>query len=283
MNFKELRQQFTTEISEIFSDNESSSLFYIILEHLMGWKITDYIINSSGSVSIPQQTAFFKFARELKKGKPIQYILGETFFYGLKFSVNQEVLIPRPETEELVELILEKYRYPKALEQLSVLDIGTGSGCIAISLKKNRIIWDVSAIDVSKTALEVAVKNAESNHVIVTFIQADILKYKSNFKYDIIVSNPPYIKNEEQKMMQGNVLDYEPHLALFVTNEDPLIFYRVIAEFALLNLKDKGALFFEINESLGHEMIDILEKKGFKEIELKKDMQQKDRMICCRR
>jgi release factor glutamine methyltransferase len=281
MNFKELRQHFTTEISDLFSHEESLSLFYNILEHLTGWKRSDYMMNSSESVEMFQQTAFLEFGKELKGGKPIQYVLGETFFYGLKFFVNQDVLIPRPETEELVQWILDEYPQSQASQEISILDVGTGSGCIAVSLQKKISLADVSAMDVSKSALEVASKNAEFNGVRLNLIQADILAYKSDIHYDIIVSNPPYIRNEEQKEMHENVLGFEPHLALFVENKNPLVFYKAIADFALTNLNTNGNLFFEINESFGQEMIDMLDVKGFKNIELKKDMQLKDRMICC--
>jgi release factor glutamine methyltransferase len=227
---------------------------------------------------------------ELKKEKPIQYILGETEFYGLPFLVNENTLIPRPETEELVEWIIKSTKYEIQSTKLRILDIGTGSGCIAISLAKNFPNAEVSAIDVSEKALATAKKNAEINKVEVDFINVDILKINdlvelptSNFQlptqFDIIVSNPPYVRNLEKAEIKSNVLEYEPHLALFVEDTDALLFYRKIAQLAQQNLSENGKLFFEINQYLGKETVELLEDLGFKNIELKKDIYGNDRMI----
>ena len=220
--------------------------------------------------------------KRLKTGEPVQYILGHTEFFGLPFNVNPSVLIPRPETEELVEWILDSWRLAVGgwHKPYNILDIGTGSGCIAISLKKN-LNAEVSAIDISAGALNTAKENAELNDVEVNFILADILNLKSEIgssKFEIIVSNPPYVTLEDKKQMHINVNDFEPHNALFVPQEDPLIFYKAIADFAAKRLENGGLLFFEINENYGEEIIELLNGKQFNNIELRKDMSGKYRM-----
>ena len=215
---------------------------------------------------------------ELKNHRPIQYILNQAHFFGLIFQVNEHVLIPRPETEELVFWVLQDLK-AKKLENAKVLDIGTGSGCIAISVKKNFSSVQMSAIDVSVTALEVAIANALMNKVDVNFIEDDILTSNGNSGYDLIVSNPPYVRKLEMSDMEKNVIDFEPHLALFVEDEDPLLFYCAIADFASKNLSPSGTLYLEINEFLSKQTVELLKHKLFKNIEVKKDMQGKDRMI----
>jgi len=200
------------------------------------------------------------------------------FFYGLPLKINEHVLIPRPETEELVDWVIKEVKHKKD----SLLDIGTGSGCIPIAIKKNLPAISVSAIDISAEALKVASANALINGTEVNFIEADILSYSSDEKYDVIVSNPPYIRELEKADMHENVLAHEPHAALFVSDENPLIFYKTISDFAYINLNPNGYLFFEINEFLWEETLKILIDKGFKNIELRKDMQGKDRMIMAR-
>lgn len=222
---------------------------------------------------------------QLQTGQPIQYILGITEFYGLPFKVNPSVLIPRPETEELVEWILSSVGNLQAVNTGqfagSILDIGTGSGCIAISLKKNLSGAQVSAIDISEGALQTAKENAELNKVDVNFIKTDILNVNSEIeipKFEIIVSNPPYVTLEDKKQMHTNVTDFEPHSALFVPEHNPLLFYNAIANFALTNLTPNGLLFFEINENFGNETVELLKNKGLKNIELRKDMSNRYRM-----
>ncbi|WPU91943.1 peptide chain release factor N(5)-glutamine methyltransferase [Mucilaginibacter sabulilitoris] len=239
----------------------------------------------------------------LQTGEPIQYILGRTEFYGLPFLVNSSVLIPRPETEELVEWILYSLgerqkederqkakgeRFGKQAEN-NILDIGTGSGCIAISLKKNLPGARVSAIDISESALQTAKANAELNEVDVNFINVDILDPQlktQNSKlsiYNIIVSNPPYVTLDDKKQMHSNVTDFEPHTALFVPEHDPLVFYKAITDFALLNLVPGGLLFFEINENFGNETMEMLNTRGFRDVMVRKDMSGRDRMIKAQR
>ena len=221
----------------------------------------------------------FHFAvKDLLKNKPIQYIIGETDFCDLKFKVNGNVLIPRPETSELVYKIVERQK-TKDKRQLSILDIGTGSGCIAISLAKNIPDSKVYALDISEKALEVAKENAINNNVDVTFINDDILSLKNNIdtKFDIIVSNPPYVRELEKAEMRDNVLNWEPHNALFVSDNDPLIFYRNILEFAQTHLNENGEIWFEINEYLGKEMTVLCKEYDFSDVEIFKDFRGKER------
>ena len=290
MFIKEYKTTFFQELSPLYDEKEIESFFYIILESFHNKKRIDLALNPEMEMDALQLLRWESTLAELKKEKPIQYILGETEFYGLPFLVNKNTLIPRPETEELVELILNNIQHSSSIIQL--LDIGTGSGCIAISLAKNLPNAQVSAIDVSEKALATAQKNAEINKVNVNFIQADILKVDdlknlptSNFqlptKYDVIVSNPPYVRNLEKAEIKPNVLEYEPHLALFVNDNDALLFYRKIAELAKKNLKENGKLYFEINQYLGKETVELLENLGFKNVILKKDIYGNYRMISC--
>jgi release factor glutamine methyltransferase len=218
---------------------------------------------------------------ELKTGKPVQYILGSTEFYGLTFLVNPAVLIPRPETEELVEWVLESVKLKaESRKPLRVLDIGTGSGCIAISLKKNLSDADVTALDISVEALHTAKQNAVINEVEVNFIQDDILNHSLlTTHYSLIISNPPYVTLHDKTLMHTNVTDFEPHSALFVPEHEPLLFYKAIANFAVEHLVPGGLLFFEINEAFGKETIELLSAKDFTNIELRKDMSGRDRMV----
>jgi release factor glutamine methyltransferase len=219
---------------------------------------------------------------QLKKEIPIQYILGVTHFYGLEFEVNSAVLIPRPETEELVDWIIQNSKLKAQNSKLKILDIGTGSGCIAIALAKNLPNAQVFALDVSEKALATAKKNAEKNQVQLTFIHQSILETVDLAQeFDIIVSNPPYVRELEKLEIKNNVLDNEPHLALFVEDNDALIFYRKIAQLAQKNLNPKGQLYFEINQYLGKETLNLLLEMGFKNSVLRQDIYGNDRMIQC--
>jgi release factor glutamine methyltransferase len=256
-------------------------------------KRVDVALNPNFELSDAEVEKWNAILLDLLKEKPIQYITGEAWFYGLRFEVNENTLIPRPETEELVEFILkETSNFQLPASSLNILDIGTGTGCIPILLKANLPQANVSAIDVSEKALDVAKRNADLNKVEINFIQANILEVEdlsilstSNSQLpasiDIIVSNPPYVRNLEKQEIKKNVLDYEPHLALFVEDTDALLFYRKIAQLALKNLSPNGLLFFEINQYLGKETLELLESLGFKNIELKKDIYRNDRMIRC--
>jgi release factor glutamine methyltransferase len=280
MNLKQLLQQFTIELQDVYGVEEAKAMFYMVAEHLSALRKSDLILKGQEDLKSGLELKYLSLLEELKAGKPIQYALGEAEFYGLSFRVNPAVLIPRPETEELVEWVLNTSR--TANKSMDILDIGTGSGCIAIALQKELPKAKVSAMDISVAAIETAKENAKRNQVAVEFIQADILNYTGLKKYDLIISNPPYVKLDEKPEMLAHVLDHEPHLALFVGNENPLVFYKAIAAFAKLNLVKNGYLFFEINEYLGKEMVDMLVSNSFIDIELKKDMQGADRMIRCR-
>jgi release factor glutamine methyltransferase len=279
---KEVSAAFRKELAGLYEVREIDSLCIIAIAEVAGTSSAK--IKAFPELELPDEhlKAINHILKELKTGKPIQYILGHTEFYGLTFKVNSSVLIPRPETEELVEWIISSV----GSSQLAVgnmLDIGTGSGCIAISLKKNLPEFSVSAMDISPEALQVAKENAKLNDVKVDFAQADILESSrrapSAIRYSIIVSNPPYVTLEDQNQMHSNVTDFEPHTALFVPENDPLIFYKAIAGFASKNLKPGGLLFFEINENYGKQIVELLTNKSFKNIELRKDMSGKDRMI----
>jgi release factor glutamine methyltransferase len=280
MILKDLKHQFVNLISTVYELDECTALFDLTADRYLNISRLSYFQMQNNTVNVPLVHQVLQVANELSTGKPLQYIFGDTVFYGLKFFVNSNVLIPRPETEELVHLIIQTVRKSTHVTN-NLLDIGTGTGCIPITLKKHLNNLEVSAIDVSPEALDVAIKNAELNEVNINFIHADILSYTAEKKYDVIVSNPPYIKEDEKASMHLNVLTYEPHLALFVSNENPLLFYKAIAEFSRANLNENGFLFFEINEYLGEQVRLMLAEKGFRNIQVLKDMQRKDRMVSC--
>jgi len=265
------------ELEGLYHTRETESMAYILLEYVLNYSKTQIRLNKAEDISEDHFKQIETYTQELKTCKPIQYILGETEFYDLTFKVNEHTLIPRQETEELVHAIINENQ----LEGLHILDIGTGSGCIPISLAKNSQNTLVSSADISVEAIKIAKENALVNLVDINFFHRDILNWKKfNWdNFDIIVSNPPYVTEAEKNKMDKNVLDHEPHTALFVSDHDPLIFYRAIAEFALLHLKNNGKLYFEINESLGNEMVNLLEQKGFNSICLKSDINGKNRMI----
>ncbi len=292
MNIITLKTYFFNELKGIQEDSEIESFFFILTEYLHHLKRIDISLNPDFEVSDEDLEKWNSIISELKTEKPIQYITGETWFYGYRFEVNENTLIPRPETEELVEWIIESKKSKVKSQKISILDIGTGSGCIPISLKKEIPTAEVFTMDVSEKALEMADKNAMDNEVVVNFIHQSVLEIDdlksipiSNFQFptsfDVIVSNPPYVRNFEKQEIKKNVLDYEPHLALFVEDTDALLFYRKIAQLALTGLTPNGKLFFEINQYLGKETVELLENLGFKNIELRKDFVGNDRMICC--
>ena len=284
MRLKDIKDVFHKELDALFGNEEVDSFFNLLIEYHLSLKRIHLILEPEYVVTKQEEQPLFEALAHLKLQKPIQYILGETEFYGLPFKVNEHTLIPRPETEELVSWVLDSHKNSLKDSQFKILDIGTGTGCIAISLAKHIEKVQVYALDISEEALRIAKQNAELNKVEVEFLEKNILvashstlNAESNF--DIIVSNPPYVRNLEKAEIQPNVLDNEPHLALFVDDDNPLQFYKAICEFAQFNLKDNGVLYFEINEYLGEEMITLLEAFGFKDVQLKKDMFGKDRMI----
>ncbi|MFV8270332.1 peptide chain release factor N(5)-glutamine methyltransferase [Flavobacterium sp. GT2N3] len=277
---KEYRTLFIHELTSIYDAGEAESFFYLILEEKHKVKRIDLALHPDLVFSEEEIIIWNSILEQLKQEIPVQYLLGKTSFYGLDFEVNENVLIPRPETEELVEWILESQKSKGESQKIHILDIGTGSGCIAISLAKNLPHATVFAIDISEKALATAKINAENNSVNVTFINQNILETVDlRQQFDIIVSNPPYVRHLEKAEIKKNVLDNEPHLALFVEDNDALIFYKKIAELAKKNLSKNGQLFFEINQYLGKEMVDLLEKMNFNNIELRKDIYGNDRMI----
>lgn len=270
-------QYIQSELQGLYPETEIKSFSNLLLEKLTGFSRTEIYVNKNTLFSNEQQHVIESFVEKLKKFIPIQYILGETEFYGLPFYVNESVLIPRPETEELVDWITKENNRNA---ELNILDIGTGSGCIAIALKYEFANSSVDAFDISEKALETAKSNAIMNNLDVHFMQADILNAPdSTTKWDIIVSNPPYITEQEKDGMLPNVLDYEPHLALFVPDNDPLLFYRKIAQFAQQHLQPAGKLYFEINRSSGKQCLDLLTEMGYQKVELRKDISGNDRMV----
>ncbi len=269
------------ELTGIYAKGEIESLIFLIFEKLKGYSRTQFLLAQEELLNDDERKKIEGILTRLKNQEPIQYILGMTEFYGLPFYTVPRVLIPRPETEELVQWIIQEN---KSLIPY-ILDMGTGSGCIAISLQRNIPQSKVLACDISPVCLETAKRNSELNSAKVSVIQYDILKQIPAVDFpelDIVVSNPPYVRESEKLQMEKNVLDFEPDLALFVLDNDPLLFYKRIADFAKIHLKAGGKLYFEINEAFGRECCDILQEKGFSKIVLKKDIHGKDRMIGCR-
>jgi release factor glutamine methyltransferase len=276
MNLGEYRHHFKSSLEGKYPTEEVISFFNWLCESYLFLKRAEIPLELKRSLTEEEQSLFDNALCQLEKDVPIQYILGETEFYGLKFRLTPDVLIPRPETEELVDWIIKE----TAPGKISILDIGTGSGCIAINLAKHFPDAKVFAIDISSKALAVAEENARLNQVQVDFFQVDVLNDAIPDKlWDVIVSNPPYVRNSEKEKMQANVLDYEPHTALFVTDEEPLLFYRKIAEISKTHLVPNGSLYFEINEAYGMEVIKLLEALAYNKVKLKKDFFGKDRMV----
>ncbi len=274
-------QHIKKELSGIYPETEIKAFVRIILENVCGLNYTDQVLKIDEVIDSESSKKIAEVVERLKKFEPVQYIFGETEFYGLKLKVTPAVLIPRPETEELVHWIAETI----SGDNLAVIDIGTGSGCLALSLKKQFPQADVSGVDISEESLEVARQNALLSNLDVTFFNADILRWKEyDWKsYSLIVSNPPYVRESEKKLMEPNVLEYEPGTALFVPDENPLLYYVALARFAKTHLTENGRLFLEINEMFGIETEELLRKEGFKEIEIKEDMNGKVRMVRCRK
>jgi release factor glutamine methyltransferase len=283
MRVKDYRSIFIETLLPVYDAVEAESFFYLILEQKLKMRRIDLALQPDFDLAEAQMVEWNSILKELLDEVPIQYLLGTTSFYGLDFEVNSNVLIPRPETEELVAWILSDCKQ-EPLKDFKILDIGTGSGCIAIALAKNISQAEIAAIDVSAEALELAQKNAQTNGVPVTFLCQNILETEDlQGQFDVIVSNPPYVRNLEKAEIKKNVLEHEPHLALFVEDNDALLFYRKIATLAQKNLKENGKLYFEINQYLGLEMVGLLTAMGFVDVELRKDIYGNDRMICgCR-
>ena len=284
MILKEFKLFFNEALSTIYPKTEIDSFFFILMEEKLKLQRIDTVLKPDFLITKKNLIDLKTIVKRLQKEEPIQYIIGNTEFYGFPFFVDENTLIPRPETEELVAWVLNETKVlanNKTIE-LSILDIGTGTGCIPISLAKNLTSLNISAIDISPEALLIAKQNAILNKVTIEFIELDILNTESlPQEYDVIISNPPYVRELEKEEIKNNVLENEPHLALFVADENPLIFYNKIADLAKQQLSKNGMLFFEINQYLGKETVNMLVKKGFKNIQLKKDLFGKDRMIKC--
>ncbi|MCF6308001.1 MAG: peptide chain release factor N(5)-glutamine methyltransferase [Flavobacteriaceae bacterium] len=315
MKIKDLKEKFVASIYELYPSEEVQSFFNLLSEKHLGMSRIEIALNSEKSISEENISKFEAATQRLKSFEPVQYIIGETEFYGLPFKVNKNVLIPRPETEELVSWVVEslekrrEWREKRVEKKESenyeskrlsaslhpdnyrdcekILDIGTGSGCIPIVLASKLPEAEIIAVDISMEALEVAKQNASLNKVNIDFKKVDILnsdnwnlKFK-NLEFNCIVSNPPYVRELEKELMEPNVVKYEPATALFVKDNDPLLFYRKIAQFGKEYLKPNGLLFFEINEYLGEKMLKLLKEEDYSEIEIKKDIFGKDRMLKC--
>lgn len=296
MTLKNFRTYFTDTLQEIYLKTEIDTFFFLLIEEKLNLQRVDTVMQPDFLIADANLSELKIILKRLQKEEPIQYILGNTEFYGLPFKVNKNTLIPRPETEELVEWIIREVTELQSNKvakldmdatstmneekSISIIDIGTGTGCIPISLAKNLNNVKISAIDVSSEALIVAQQNATLNNVDISFLEMDILETKElPQQYDLIVSNPPYVRELEKVEISNNVLENEPHLALFVEDDNPLIFYSKIADLAKYHLKKEGLLFFEINQYLGKETVAMLNHKGFNSIKLKKDLFGNDRMV----
>ena len=281
MQLKSLQNFFKNGLMGYYPNEEIDTFFYRICSMHLKLKRIDISIKSEMIITNHTFEYFEMVIERLLNYEPIQYILGSTLFFGSDFIVNKEVLIPRPETEELISWVLEQLDPDKSIK---ILDVGTGSGCIAISLAKQLPRADVHAMDISLGALSIAKKNAEANGVVIQFIEASILDWESqDLFFDVIVSNPPYVRKSEKEMMSPNVLNHEPHLALFVENNNPLLFYKAIVEMSKRNLTSQGLIYFEINEYLSEETKSLFSSTCFEAIQLKTDIFSKNRMLCARK
>lgn len=277
MTIAELKSEFLNQLKKAYPSEEANSFFGLLSQSYLKMSRLEVALHRDKEVNREVVKQFQVAQERLLNQEPIQHIIGETEFYGLKIKVNKNVLVPRPETEELVQWIIEEVSAEE--KEISILDVGTGSGCIALCLAKNLPQAVITAIDISEQALKTAKENAEKNKVQVNFIRQDILKLERlSRKYDVIVSNPPYVRELEKKEMQPNVLHFEPGTALFVSNENPLIFYKKITLLAKSGLKENGKLFFEINQYLGKETENLLQEDGFK-TRLRKDIFGNFRML----
>lgn len=281
MTIASIEKIFIEDLTSIYGPEEASSIAWLTIGFVCRINRSQYISSKYDDLNETELASFHRILTELKKEIPVQYVLGETEFYGSVFKVDPSVLIPRPETEELVDWVLKDLKALKHDQNaLKVLDIGTGSGCIPVTIKKYLQDATVFGMDVSSLALDKARENAILNQTEVNFIEDNILlPMTSQSGFDIIISNPPYVMIREKEQMHANVLNHEPHTALFVPDEDPLIFYNAIADFAQKHLLPHGHLYLEINENLGAQTLSLLKIKGFKTLELKKDLRDKDRMI----
>ena len=281
MTLNEARTVLTKELSTIYDNDELKNIIDLVLEYITNMSRMEQVKSKMAYLTCTQLENLDIITERLKHNEPVQYVLGQAWFAGMKFKVNKNVLIPRPETEELVDWVIKESQQSNVKSQ-NILDVGTGSGCIPITLKKNLPEVNLSAIEVCSEALFTATENAIEHTAEVDFILLDFLdeeKWTELGQFDIIVSNPPYIKQSEKDIMHIRVKEFEPHLALFVPDTDALLFYRKLSDFSLKHLKPGGSLFLEINEALGDTVVSLFRSAGFINIELKKDLQGKDRMV----
>ncbi len=286
MIVNEVVELFRESLKRIYKEGELTQIIYLVFEQVNSFSKIDLILKRSELITVEEEEKFKSILSELEKHKPVQYVLGYAWFYGMSIKVNENVLIPRQETEELIDWIIKETRDEGrgTGEVLNILDVCTGSGCIAISLKKNLTKAKVTALDISEQALDVARENSQTHDTEIQFVETDILQQKTSpftlhHSFNIIVSNPPYVLESEKQQMKKKELDYEPHLAFFVKDQDPLLFYKSISEFAQFYLSAGGRLYFEINEMKGNEIVELLTRQGFSDVCLKKDLNGKDRMV----
>ncbi len=283
MKIRDISEKFRDQLSHIYPESESNTITKMVLSDKLNLSGNALLISQDQELTDINKHDLLLILKDLEKGKPVQYILGHAWFYGLKLKVDPSVLIPRQETEELVDWALHSDLAPKS----KIMDIGSGSGCIAIAMSKNLLNADVYAIDISQEALKTAAENAMQHECNISLLHMDVMALHTPSEerglFDAIMSNPPYVKESEIAQMHINVKDHEPHSALFVSDEDPLIFYRKIGEIAIKLLKPEGFLFFEINEAHGFDVRSLLDDMGFRDIELRKDSNEKERMIRARK
>lgn len=277
MLLRDIKAIFHKELDGNYGREEVDSFFYLFLEHYLKLERFTLVLQPGYTLTKEEEHPFFEGLSRLKNEEPVQHILGKSHFMDFELIVNKNVLIPRPETEELVNWVISEIE--KKDSEVRILDLGTGSGCIAIALAKVFPQAQIYALDISEEALGVATANAELNGVDVVFIRGDILNLNLDLKFDVILSNPPYVRELEKARMQNNVIDHEPSSALFVSDTDPLVFYRAIVAFANTNLMDKGKLYFEINQYLANETKALLVDNDFEQVELRKDIFGNFRML----
>lgn len=279
MTIQEVTYFLLNKLRAIYPEGEANQITDWVMEHLTGSKKAERMLYKNSSITHDEEIKLKEYAERLLRHEPVQYILNESWFYGLKFYVDENVLIPRPETEELVDWIIRNLKFP--FSDLKILDIGTGSGCIAIALKRKLRKAEVWACDISNEALNIAKQNADNLQAEINFVQLDFLnpeKRDQLSSFDIIVCNPPYVPDMDKKTMNKNVLNFEPHTALFVPDNNALVFYTAIADFSKNHLRENGTVYCEIHESMGTDLTNLFTQSGFS-AELKKDMQGKDRII----
>lgn len=276
LTIKDIRSYFIRELGHLYDENEAGTLARIIIKTITGISGLHQLNDPLQEIDPARAPEIIRICLELKTGKPYQYVTGETIFYNCTIKVNPSVLIPRPETEELADLVIKENRGYKG----EIIDFGTGSGCIAIALAANLPEAEVSGLDISESALELARENARLNSVTVNFYHGDIfdLKYRQLKKPGIIVSNPPYVRHSEKKLMKSNVIDFEPHSALFVSDSDPLAFYRALLT-AAEELMPAGKIYFEINEAMGEQMNDLVTSYGYSDVAVINDLNGRNRII----